>query len=117
MLVANFKKRSVIQRNPRDATLSASHSEVVDATTEDLATASVFTETVQSPSATEPSSSGRVRLDTIYRQISDLEEERAKAEDKFCRPLQRRSGNAHSRLTVPTKELSRLMEPRSQLKI
>ncbi|KAL3201239.1 hypothetical protein MRX96_012726 [Rhipicephalus microplus] len=48
-----------------------------------LATASVVAEPVQSPSAAEPSSSSRVRLDTIYRQQSDLEEERAKAEDKL----------------------------------
>ncbi|KAL3227997.1 hypothetical protein MRX96_003928 [Rhipicephalus microplus] len=59
------------------------HGEVVDATTEGLATASVVTEPVQSPSAAEPLSSGRVRLDTIYWQQSDLEEERAKAEDKL----------------------------------
>ncbi|KAL3241993.1 hypothetical protein MRX96_021529 [Rhipicephalus microplus] len=47
MLVGNFKKRSMIQQNPRDATLSASHGEVVDSTTEGLATASVVTEPVQ----------------------------------------------------------------------
>ncbi|KAL3188823.1 hypothetical protein MRX96_002983 [Rhipicephalus microplus] len=82
-LVANFKKRSVIPRNPQDATLFASLAEVVEATTEGLATASVVTEPVQSPSAAEPSSSGRVRLDTIYRQQSDLEEE---AKDLLPRP-------------------------------
>ncbi|KAL3241992.1 hypothetical protein MRX96_021528 [Rhipicephalus microplus] len=82
-LVANFKKRSMIQQNPRDTTLSASHGEVVDATMEGLAITSVVTEPVQSPSAAQPSSSSRVRLDTIYRQQSGLEEERAKSEDKL----------------------------------
>ncbi|KAL3199366.1 hypothetical protein MRX96_014013 [Rhipicephalus microplus] len=82
-LVTNFKKHSVIPQNPRDATLSASHSEVVVATSEGLATASVVSEPVQNPSAAKPLSSGRMRLDTIYRQQSDLEEERVKAEDKL----------------------------------
>ncbi|KAL3245601.1 hypothetical protein MRX96_046849, partial [Rhipicephalus microplus] len=82
-LVANFKKCSVIQENPRDATLSKSYGEVVDATTEGPATASIVTEPMQSPSVTEPSSNGRVRLDTIYQQQFHLEEEQAKAEDKL----------------------------------
>ncbi|KAL3200417.1 hypothetical protein MRX96_013362 [Rhipicephalus microplus] len=83
-LVANFKKRSIIQQNPRDATFSAAHGEVVgEATTEGLATASVVTEPVRSLSPAESSGSGHVRLDTIYRQKSDLEEERAKGDDKL----------------------------------
>ncbi|KAL3189942.1 hypothetical protein MRX96_020279 [Rhipicephalus microplus] len=107
-LAANFKKRSVIQQNSRDTTLSASYGEIVDATTEGLATASVVTEPVQSLSAAEPSNSGRVRLDTIYRQQSDLKEDRAKAEDELSELM-------FAAATVPTKQLGRLMEPRSRL--
>lgn len=83
-LVANFTRRSVIPQNPQDSTLSASDGEVVDATTEEgLASASAVAEPVQGPSAADPSSSGRVRQDTLYRQRSDLEEEQAKAEKKL----------------------------------
>ncbi|KAH6928065.1 hypothetical protein HPB50_011127 [Hyalomma asiaticum] len=84
-LVENFKRRSVIPQNAEDATLSASGGEVVDATTVGLTSASPVAEPVQSPSASAaiPSSSGRVRRDTIYRQQSDLAEEEAKAKEKL----------------------------------
>ncbi|KAL3244862.1 hypothetical protein MRX96_018451 [Rhipicephalus microplus] len=89
--LAEFDESIPLDTDSRDEDKSQAEEELdklmdqatVDATTEGLATTSVVTEPVQSLSAVEPSNSCRVRLDTIYRQQSDLEEERAKAEDKL----------------------------------